>query len=115
MPLIHYNKSADKCTRVIPRGMGIGLANEPVFSSATEEISIKPESGDLFVFFTDGVIEAMDRYYRSFGEENLTKIICSNSGKSAKEIQNIIINAIKNFTYSSPVQDDLTLIVMKAF
>ncbi len=115
MPLLHYNKSTDECSRIIPRGMGIGLAGEPVFSNSTEEICLKPRSGDLFVFFTDGVVEAMDGYYRIFGEENLKKIICDNSGQSAKEVQNKIISAVKNFTYSSPVQDDFTLIVMKAF
>jgi phosphoserine phosphatase RsbU/P len=114
MPLIHYEKITRNCSRIKPRGLGIGLADEPVFSNSTEEISLKPHSGDLFVFFTDGVVEAMDSYYRTFGEENLTRLICENSAKSAKEIQNIIINSIKNFTYSSPVQDDLTLIVMKA-
>ncbi len=114
MPLIHYQKSTGRCNRVIPRGLGIGLANEPVFSNSTEEISLIPQPGDLFVFFTDGVVEAMDGYYRTFGEEKLTGLICNNSDKSAEEIQNIIVNAIKNFTYSSPVQDDLTLIVMKA-
>ena len=115
MPLLHYNKLTAECCRIKPRGMGIGLANEPVFSNSTEEITLKPQSGDLFVLFTDGVVEAMDSYYRTFGEENLTKLICKNADKSAGELQNIIINAVKNFTFSSPVQDDLTLIVMKAF
>jgi serine phosphatase RsbU (regulator of sigma subunit) len=67
------------------------------------------------VFFTDGVVEAMDSYYHTFGEDNLTNLICNNANKSAKDLLNIIINAVKNFTFSSPVQDDLTLIVMKAF
>jgi len=114
MPLLHYSKSSGTCCRVTPRGMGIGLANEPVFSNSTEEITLIPRSGDVFVLYTDGVVEAMDEYYHSFGEENLTRLICNNPDKSPKEIQDIVIHAIRNFTYSSPVQDDLTLIVMKA-
>ncbi len=76
MPLIHYNKASDECTRVIPKGMGIGLANGQLFSDSTEEVSVKPNPGDLFVFFTDGIVEAMDSYFRTFGEENLTRLIC---------------------------------------
>ena len=114
MPLIHYNKASQECIRVIPRGMGIGLANELLFSNSTEEVSVKQHPGDLFVFFTDGVVEAMDSYYRTFGEENLTRLICNNAEKSAEEVRDVIIGALRNFTYSSPVQDDLTLIVMKA-
>jgi phosphoserine phosphatase RsbU/P len=113
MPLLHYNKSTGECFRIIPKGIGIGLANEQFFLNTTEEISIKPEHDDLIVLFTDGVVEAANSYYNTFGEENLTRLICKHADKSPKEIQDIIINTIKNFTYSSPVQDDLTLIVMK--
>jgi len=114
MPLLHFNKAEGKCTRITPGGIGIGLADDLLFSNFTEEVLIKPQSGDLFIFFTDGVVEAMDSYYRTFGEENLTRLICNNSEKSAEEVRDVIINAVGNFTYTSPVQDDLTLIVMKA-
>jgi sigma-B regulation protein RsbU (phosphoserine phosphatase) len=114
MPLIHYDRSKEKCDRITPRGIGIGLSNEQFFANNTEEISIKPEQGDLIVLFTDGVVEAMNSYYAAFGEENLTRLISRHADKSPKEIQEIIIRTIKNFTYDSPVQDDLTLIVMKA-
>ncbi len=114
MPLLHFNKSEGKCSKVTPSGMGIGLANGLLFSDSTEEISLQPHTGDLLVFFTDGVVEAMDNYYRTFGEENLTRLIAENAEKSAADVQDVIVNAVKNFTYLSPVQDDLTLIVMKA-
>ena len=114
MPFIHFHKSTGKCCRLTPKGIGIGLANEQIFSNVTEEISIKPEQGDLIVLFTDGVVEAMNSYYNIFGEENLTRLITDNAHKSTKELQDIIVGTIKNFTYASPVQDDLTLIVMKA-
>jgi phosphoserine phosphatase RsbU/P len=114
MPFIHYNKLTGKCCRITPKGIGIGLANEQFFLNTIEEIPIKPQQGDLIVLFTDGVVEAMNSYYNIFGEENLTKLICKHADKSPKEIQDNIIQTIKNFTYSSPVQDDLTLIVMKA-
>lgn len=114
MPFIHYNKLTGKCCRITPKGIGIGLANDQIFSNVTEEISVKPEQGDLIVIFTDGVVESMNSYYDIFGEENLINIICQNAHRTTKEIQDIIIQTIKNFTYASPVQDDLTLIIMKA-
>ena len=113
MPFIHYDKSTGKCNRIIPKGIGIGLSNGQFFTTSTEEVQLKPESGDLLVLFTDGVVEAMDSYYRTYGEDKLTGIICENSDKSPKELQDIIISSIKSFTYSSPVNDDLTLIIMK--
>jgi len=114
MPFLHFSKLTGQCLRIVPHGIGIGLANEQLFSDTIEEIIIKPEHGDLLVMFTDGIVEAMNSNYNNFGEENLIRLISQNAGKSAKEIQEIIIGAIKNFTFSSPVQDDSTLIVMKA-
>jgi phosphoserine phosphatase RsbU/P len=113
MPMLHFNKSSGKCSRVIPKGIGIGLSNGQFFSNSTEEVLLKPQPGDLLVLFTDGVVEAMDNYYRTFGEDKLTGLICENSDKSPKQLQDVIISSIKNFTYSSPVHDDLTLIIMK--
>lgn len=114
MPFLHYSRSTGKCCRIIPKGIGIGLTNDKLFSNSIEEISLKPEEGDLILLFTDGVVEAMNSNFTIFGEENLTEIICQNAGKPPKEILDIIIQKIKNFTYDSPVQDDFTVIVMKS-
>jgi len=114
MPFLHYKKSIGQCCRIVPRGIGIGLANGQFFSNVIEEIRIQPDPGDLFILFTDGVVEAMNDYYNIFGEENLIELIIQNAERSPKEIQEIIIKTVKSFTYSSPVQDDLTLIIMKA-
>ena len=113
-PLLHYNKKENKCCNIIPRGMGIGLSRNSVFENSLEEIKIHPESGDILVFYTDGVTEAMNDYMQQYGEEMLKNIIIKNSDKSAKRIQELILESISAFTGPSPAHDDLTLIVMKA-
>jgi serine phosphatase RsbU (regulator of sigma subunit) len=113
-PLIHYHKKENKCCNVIPKGMGIGLSRNSVFEHSLEEIKIFPESGDILVFYTDGVVEAMNDYMQQYGEENLKSVILNNADKPAKVIQEQILESVSYFTGPAPAHDDLTLIVMKA-
>ena len=68
--------------------MGIGLSRNSVFENSLEEIKIHPKSGDILVFYTDGVTEAMNDYMQQYGEEMLKNIIIQNSDKSEKGYKN---------------------------
>jgi serine phosphatase RsbU (regulator of sigma subunit) len=114
MPVIHYRKNEKKCEELRPAGIGLGLINSDVFDQTLEEVDVKIESGDVLVFFTDGVIEAMNRYNEEFGEERLKNIIAAHADKPAKEIQELIMQSITGFTDFAPRTDDITLIVLKA-
>jgi serine phosphatase RsbU (regulator of sigma subunit) len=113
-PLLHYSKRENKCCNVIPKGMGIGLSRNSIFENSLEEIKIQPEKGDVLVFYTDGVVEAMNDYMQEYGEELLKNIVLRNAGESPKRIQELILESISFFVGQSPAHDDLTMIVMKA-
>ena len=113
MPLIQYSRSNNQCKNIIPKGMGIGLSQGSIFETSLEEIEIKPETGDVLVFYTDGVIEAMDSSMQEYGEERFKSVILRNVDKPAKEIQEAILDNISSFMGLSPAHDDLTLIIMK--
>ncbi len=114
MPLIVYSKEDKKCHNIIPRGMGIGLSHNSIFENSLEEVEIQPQPGDILIFYTDGVVEAMNNYLQEYGEERFMNVISKNADKPAKAIQESILDNIAVFTDSSPSHDDLTLIVMKA-
>lgn len=114
MPLIVYRKENQKCHNIIPGGMGIGLSHNSIFENSLEEIEIQPQSGDILIFYTDGVVEAMNNFLQEYGEERFMNVISKNADKPAKAIQESILDNIAVFTDSSPSHDDLTLIVMKA-
>ncbi len=114
MPLIRYCSKEKKCFNIIPRGMGIGLSQDSIFENSLEEIEIKPESGDILIFYTDGVVEAMNGFLQEYGEERFMNVITRSADKPAKTIQESILENISAFVDSSPSHDDLTLIVMKA-
>ncbi len=96
-----------KVERIKTDGMWIGL--EPDISDILTADEFRMEIGDCIVLYTDGITEALSRDGKLFGEDRLTKIVESSGGKSAAEIHDAILDALKD--YDKP--DDVTLFVMK--
>ena len=113
LPVIYFNRKEEKCINLIPKGIGIGLSRNGFFNNALEEMTILPEQGDILIFFTDGITEAMNSYLMEYGEDRLKAAVKNNAFKSAKGIKSAIIDSIKRFTVNAPVYDDITLIVLK--
>ncbi|HEX2960455.1 MAG TPA: PP2C family protein-serine/threonine phosphatase [Ignavibacteriales bacterium] len=110
-PLIHYR--AGKAENVTPVGLGVGLRDGGIFDKVLEEMVITTEPGDVLVFYTDGLTEAMDRNRNFFGEERLMKVIEKNAHLSASLIQENIIKELDRFRDSTIPGDDTTLVIMK--
>lgn len=72
------------------------------------------KSGDVVVFYTDGVTEAVDDRERPFGEERFFKIIEENHSLSAGDIIEKIKDEVLSFSGDTPQFDDITLMVLKA-
>lgn len=71
---------------------------------------IKIESGDILLFYTDGVIKALDKQYSS-GMEVLQEILKNNHELSSNQL----VRVIKNKVLSCETNiDDVVLFVLKA-
>ena len=91
---------------------GLILGAMPTMNPYSEQ-KISLSSGDLLVFYTDGVTEAMNEdETEEFGEERLLQCIKDNRSKDAEELQETIVEQVEEF--AKGVQyDDITLIVVK--
>lgn len=91
---------------------GLILGAMPSMSPYQEE-TVTLSSGDLLVFYTDGVTESMSPdQNEEYGEERLIRCIHSHRNSSAGEIQEAIIADLDRF--SDNIQyDDITIIVIK--
>lgn len=109
-PPILFHKGSDEPTLLEEGGVILG-AMPTLMPYESAEIDLKP--GDLMVFFTDGVTEAMNpEQTEEYQTERLKECIRKNRDKSAQEIQDAIINDINAF--SNNIQyDDITTIVLK--
>ncbi|MFI5104498.1 MAG: GAF domain-containing protein [Terriglobales bacterium] len=83
--------------------------------AAYDEVTIHAAPGDIFVFFSDGIVDASNIKDEQFGRVRLEHVIdkLSNSGASAQEIVDAIFQAADAFAAGAPVFDDQTLVVVK--
>ncbi len=95
-------------------GIGLGLERGKIFEEELQEIR-KPLSKDgIFVFYTDGLTEAMDAQNNQFGEEAVQKIVQSGRSLTAANLQHSILSSVQKFRADAEPHDDLTLVVVKA-
>ncbi len=90
-----------------------GIALGAIDTIDLEDRKINLESGDLIVFYTDGVTEAQNNNGELFGEKRLYKLIKSNYDLNAEEMVNKIKESVVSFSENQSQFDDITLMVIK--
>ncbi len=78
-----------------------------------DQSSIKMQSGDLLVCYTDGITEPENEYGEMFGEERLVEVLRMNSQREASEVAAAVVDAVQKWTSSSELQDDMTLVIAR--
>lgn len=99
---------------ISPFGTAIGFPIEfKEFKSMLEERRIKLEKGDLFILYTDGIIEARDIEGNEYGEERFKKFILENAQENVENFVKRFVEEIEDFILHAPSHDDLTIFVLK--
>ncbi len=70
-------------------------------------------SGDVFLFFTDGLSEAMNTRSELFGEGRLRRILEKSRELSGEELKERILAEIRVFVGEAAQHDDMTLVLLK--
>ena len=84
------------------------------FSSAQySESRLQLQSGDLLVFYTDGVSEPENLYGEMFGEERLTELVTRDAQRPLADIISSVGDAVREWTGAGELQDDLTLLLVR--
>jgi sigma-B regulation protein RsbU (phosphoserine phosphatase) len=118
-PLIHVpghlDGSVEKARVLVPNGLVLGLKIDDgqLFERLLEEQTIALGSGDLLVFFTDGITEAMNGAEDFFGEQRLSQIIEEHSHLPPDELRERILREVEAFVGDAPQHDDMTMILLK--
>src|SRR5436190_9543927 len=90
-------------------GIPLGLFPD----SKYEETQLQLQTGDLLIFYSDGVVEMRNDTGEEFGLRRLAETVRSNYEKSANDIVKSISAVLADFIGRVRPQDDRTLIVMK--
>ena len=78
------------------------------------ETSIDLEPGDKGVFYTDGIVEAMNPAKEIFGFDRLLEVVRNSSADTAEEMLQRILAQVNAFVSEADQHDDLTVIVVSA-
>ncbi|MGB2705456.1 MAG: CHASE2 domain-containing protein [Candidatus Omnitrophota bacterium] len=110
LPMLVLKSGAPKPRLVdLKEGTPLGL-----FEGDFSEEKIKFEKGDMFILYTDGVTEAMDKKGEMFGEEKLVSLAKENDTLSAGEMVDLIQDEVRKFEGKRKQHDDITVIVVRA-
>ena len=90
-------------------GTALGIMPKTTY----EEQRLNLESGQMLCFYSDGVSEARNEAGDFFGEDRLSKSLIEHSQRTAEEIGNKILEAVKSFIGEARVSDDLSLVILK--
>jgi len=81
--------------------------------SRYEESTLQMESGDLLVCYTDGITEPENAYGEMFGEERLMEVVSKNIDRDEGRIMELIMDAVRQWTGSPELQDDMTVLLAR--
>lgn len=112
-PILHYKAPTQTVEVVQPKGIGLGMGKNGIFDSALEQIERKLNQGDILVFYTDGLTEAMNEHQQLYGLNRLESILLKNIDQSAEQIKNAMLQDLQIFLNTNLPQDDITLVLLK--
>jgi serine phosphatase RsbU (regulator of sigma subunit) len=100
---------------LVPDGMVVGLKldNGEMFSRLLQEETIALQPGDLYLFFTDGISEAMNAHDDCFGESRLGELVQMHAHLPSSELRERVLREIAAFVGDAPQHDDMTMILLK--
>ena len=110
---LHYSAETKTTQWLKPSGVGIGMGKGSSFDEFLEETELALTTGDVLLFYTDGVSEAMNAANEMFGYEKLERVLKENVHLPASQIKEKLLGAVDQFRQGTPFADDATLVVTK--
>lgn len=112
-PLIHFDGRTDETRLLSPPGLALGFDSGERFKAVIEEVELPLVHGDAFLFFTDGISEAMNGKAELFGESRLASILKEASNLSSDDLKERILHEVRAFAAGESPHDDMTMVIVK--
>jgi serine phosphatase RsbU (regulator of sigma subunit) len=108
-PPLYYNRTDDTFQKLLPTGMVLGIEMEAPYMQ--QHLTMQP--GDFVLFYTDGLIDAIDAEDREFGMPRMEKIAQESRQLTAEELIIRLENAVAEHSGAVTPFDDITLLVVR--
>lgn len=84
-----------------------------VKSTIYEQLSFDLEHGDALIFYSDGIVDAMNGYYESYGFERFSASIQKHAQLEPTEMVAKLVNDMELYSGETNFHDDVTLVIIK--
>jgi sigma-B regulation protein RsbU (phosphoserine phosphatase) len=111
-PLL-YSARSKTVTKLNPPGMALGIDSGDVFDRITGDFSVSLEENDCLILYTDGVTEALDSKGTEFGLKRMIQAIQNSAPDGAVAIKKRLTDELVDFIGTYPLNDDVTVIVIR--
>ena len=101
---------------LVPNGLVVGLripGADEKFQELLEEDRLTLHKGDVFVFYTDGITEAMNPESDLFGDARLGRLVAEHGHLDTADLRERILREIESFVGAADQHDDMTMILIK--
>lgn len=90
-------------------GLPLGLFDDATY----DEFTLRLKPGDLFVFFSDGILDARNPAGELFGRERAEQVASRCWEMSAQEVVNSLFDAVNEHTAGEETFDDQTVVAIR--
>ena len=101
--------SKEGCAQIELPGVPLGS----FYGSTYDEVTYALHAGDVFVFCTDGVFEAMNANAEEFTAARLVEVVTRSRDLPAKGIVEEIFRAVAEWRGETPPNDDMTAVALR--
>jgi sigma-B regulation protein RsbU (phosphoserine phosphatase) len=101
--------TATECAPIEIPGVPLGFFPDTSY----DELAFELHRDDLFVFYTDGILDSVDGRGVEFGAERLRQVIADHRTASPRDIIDAIFNAVAAFRGTHTQPDDMTAVAVK--
>jgi sigma-B regulation protein RsbU (phosphoserine phosphatase) len=109
-PALVYDRTVNTFSELGGKGIVLGVDDAYKYEEVLRE-GWNP--GDIILIGTDGIHETRNESDQMFGQPRLQEIIQQHADASAKDINNHVIDTVREFRGKAPQEDDVTLVVVK--
>jgi sigma-B regulation protein RsbU (phosphoserine phosphatase) len=95
--------------RIESEGLPLGLFGEADY----EEVTVEAESGDVFIFTSDGILDSFGPDGHQFGNKRLEEVVARSCSLNAEGIVQAIFDAVNAHKQSRATFDDETVLAVK--
>ncbi|ARA91832.1 hypothetical protein AWN76_000700 [Rhodothermaceae bacterium RA] len=95
------------------QGLGLGLDRSDLFARTLAEERLTLQPGDVFVLYTDGVVESRNARGEEYGYDRLLEALRRHRHEDAPDLHRALLTDLHHFLGHDAYDDDMTLMVLK--